>query len=103
MSITCTEENRCLTVHIQGELDHHRARELMAQLDREVNCALPRKLELDLSGLTFTDSSGIALLLRTYRNVQEIGGTMCVRNTPQQARKVFWAAGLQHIIPFEGV
>lgn len=103
MSITCTEENRCLTVHIQGELDHHRARELMEQLDREVNCALPRRLDLDLGGLTFTDSSGIALLLRTYRNVQQIGGTMCVHNTPLQARKVFWAAGLQHIIPFEGV
>ena len=64
MSVTCMEENRCLTASLSGELDHHRAREVMEELDRQIDAALPRKLTLDLAGLTFTDSSGIAVVLR---------------------------------------
>ena len=36
MSVTCMEENRCLTASLSGELDHHRAREVMEELDRKV-------------------------------------------------------------------
>ena len=31
MSVTCMEENRCLTASLSGELDHHRAREVMEE------------------------------------------------------------------------
>ena len=58
MAVMCEEENRCLTAAVSGELDHHRAKEVMEELDRQIDAALPRKLTLDLSGLTFTDSSG---------------------------------------------
>ena len=61
MPVTCMEENRCLTAAVSGELDHHRAREIMEELDRQIDAALPRKLTLDLSGLTFTDSSKLTV------------------------------------------
>ena len=61
---------------------------------------LPVRLTVDLSELTFTDSSGIAVLLRTWRHVQEIGGRMLVTGAPDQARRVFQAAGLDKLIPF---
>ena len=96
MSVTCMEENRCLTASLSGELDHHRAREVMEELDRQIDAALPRKLTLDLAGLTFTDSSGIAVVLRTFRQ-----GSMAVVNAPEQARRVFQAAGLDKLVPFE--
>lgn len=101
MSVTCMEENRCLTAAVSGELDHHRAREVMEELDRQIDAALPRKLTLDLSGLTFTDSSGIAVVLRTYKRMRQLQGSMVVVNTPDQARKVFQAAGLEKLIRFQ--
>ena len=64
MSVVCKEEGRVLRAELSGELDHHRARAVMEELDRQIDLALPRELVLDLSGLTFTDSSGIAVLLR---------------------------------------
>ena len=64
MAVTCTEEGRHLTAAVTGELDHHRAKEVMEELDRQIDAALPRTLTLDLGGMTFTDSSGIAVLLR---------------------------------------
>ena len=86
MSVTCMEENRCLTASLSGELD---------------DAALPRKLTLDLAGLTFTDSSGIAVVLRTFRRMRQLQGSMAVVNAPEQARRVFQAAGLDKLVPFE--
>ena len=48
MAVMCEEENRCLTAAVSGELDHHRAKEVMEELDRQIDAALPRTLTLDL-------------------------------------------------------
>ena len=85
-----------------GTLPHrvHRAKEIMRELDRQIDAALPRSLRLDLEQLTFSDSSGIAVLLRAYRRMRQLEGSMEVCNTPAQARKVFQAAGLEKLIQF---
>ncbi len=101
MPVTCKEDKRHLMAQVAGELDHHGARSVMEELDRRIDQARPRELTLDLSGLTFTDSSGIAVLLRTYRRMTQSQGSMRVVNTPAQAGKVFKAAGLERIIRFE--
>ena len=101
MPVTWREENRYLTAAVTGELDHHRAREVMEGLDRRIDEGLPRRLTLDLSGLTFTDSSGIAVVLRARKRMEQVGGTLRVANVPAQADKVFRAAGLQRLVPFD--
>ena len=101
MVVDCKEWERCLSAAIQGELDHHHARQVMEQLDRQIDLLLPRSLVLDLAGLTFTDSSGIAVLIRAFRRMGQLGGNLTVRNAPEQAQKVFYAAGLQKLMRFE--
>ena len=101
MPVTCREEKRCLTALVSGELDHHGARAVMNELDQRIDQAQPRELTLDLSGLTFTDSSGIAVLLRAHRRMSQVRGAMRVVSTPAQAGKVFRAAGLERIIRCE--
>lgn len=101
MPVTCKEDKRQLTALVAGELDHHEAKAVMAELNRRIDLGQPRQLTLDLSGLTFTDSSGIAVLLRTHRRMGQVQGSMRVVNTPAQAEKVFRAAGLEKIIRFE--
>ena len=101
MPVTCREEERCLTAAVAGELDHHGAKSVMEELDRRIDAARPRELTLDLGGLTFTDSSGIAVLLRTHRRMGQVQGAMRVVNAPVQAMRVFRAAGLERIIRFE--
>ena len=101
MPVNCTEEERRLTAAVTGELDHHGAKAVMEELDRRIDAALPRELTLDLGGLTFTDSSGIAVVLRTFRRMRQLQGSMAVVNAPEQARRVFQAAGLDKLVPFE--
>ena len=100
MPVTCKQDQRRLTARVEGELDHHRAREVIAEIDRQIDAARPRELTVDLGGLTFCDSSGIAVLLRAYRRMGQVQGAMRVVNTPDQAGKVFQAAGLDRIIRF---
>lgn len=101
MPVTCREEGRNLVAMVSGELDHHGAKAVMEELEARIDQALPRQLTLDLKGLTFTDSSGIAVLLRAWRRMGQIQGSMRVVGTPAQAEKVFRAAGLERMIRFE--
>lgn len=99
MPLSCQTERRTLTAQVSGEIDHHAARRLMRELDQAIESRSPRCLVLDLGAVTFMDSSGIAVLLRTRRRMLEGGGTMEVRNVPPQAGKVLRAANLHRILP----
>lgn len=101
MAVTCTGEDRVLTLAIAGEVDHHRAGEIMGELERHINFGLPRLLTIDLGGVTFMDSSGIAVLLRAYKRLGELGGAVRIKNVPMQAGKVLKAAGLQRLMQFD--
>ncbi len=101
MAITCTGEGRVRTALLRGEVDHHRARSLMRELENLVDTTAPRELILDLSGVTFMDSSGIAVVLRTWRQVQSLGGQLRLTGVPEQAGKVLRAAGVERLVTVE--
>ncbi len=96
----CQEEGRTLTVQVEGEVDHHRAKEIMEELDRRVDAALPKTMILDLGGVGFMDSSGIALVLRAHRRMGELGGTLRLSNVPPQAARVLRAARVDKLLPW---
>ena len=98
MPVTFSSQQDTLTAYLAGELDHHSAKGLLRRLDQEIEKALPTQLTLDLSGVTFMDSSGIALLIRARQRMQELGGTADVCGAAAQARRVLDAAGLQRYL-----
>ena len=98
MEMRYKTENRQLTITLTGELDHHAAKELMESIDRCMEQNLPIKTLLDLGGLTFMDSSGIAVLLRARRRMNELEGGLTVSRIPAQPRRVLEAAGLGRIM-----
>ena len=95
MEIEATSADRNLLLEMKGELDHHGARNALRELELSIDAALPKKLVLDLAGVTFMDSSGIALILRAQQRMQLLEGSLLVRNVPQQARRVLDAAGIK--------
>ena len=88
-----------LEIRLGGEIDHHRAAGLMRELEERLDQEAPREVELDLSGVSFMDSSGIALLIRVYRALTLTGGAMRVVRVPRQPGKVLRAAGLSRLFP----
>ncbi|MGI5962893.1 MAG: anti-sigma factor antagonist [Lawsonibacter sp.] len=101
MPVTCTLEERQLTACIEGELDHPGAKKIMEELGRQIDVLLPRELILDLEKVTFSDSSAIAVVLRSWKRMVQLGGGMQVIHTPEQTAKVFRAAGLDRMIQFK--
>ena len=91
-----------LEVSFAGELDHHAAKQAMHALEEELEEQLPRNLVLDFGGLQFMDSSGIAVVMRAYRRMQELGGSVCMKNVPDQPGKVLRAAAMDRLIPMDG-
>lgn len=99
MNISTAFSDGRLTAYLAGELDQHEARSAMRSLDELLDEYLPRDLIVDLSSLSFMDSSGIALLVRVSRRVREMGGRMWIENPAQQPKRVIDTAGIDRLIP----
>ena len=87
-----------LTVYLQGELDHHGVKNSMEAIERLLDQYLPRDVALDLSGLNFMDSSGIALILKLFRRQKESGGLAWVENPAEQPMRVIDASGIERLV-----
>ena len=98
MEMQATSADRNLLLEFRGELDHHGARNALRELEMAVDAALPKVLVLDMSGITFMDSSGIALILRAQQQMQLLDGSILVCNVPAQARRVLDAAGIGRLV-----
>ena len=87
-----------LRVKLCGELDHHGAKHAMLEIEELIDVFLPRDLIIDMEKLLFMDSSGIAVVLRSSRRMNEIGGRLWIENVPQQPMRVLDASGIERIV-----
>ena len=98
MEIRARDNERELLLELSGEIDHHGARNALKEVEMAIDAALPRLLTLDFSGVTFMDSSGIALILRSQQRMQLLDGRVVIRNIPAQAKRVLDAAGIGRLV-----
>ena len=98
MEINAKSVDRNLLLELSGEIDHHSARNAMREMELAVDAALPKKLVLDMTGVTFMDSSGIALILRTQQRMRLLDGSLLVCHVPEQAKRVLDAAGIGRLV-----
>lgn len=99
MRIITHDDGRCLTLRLMGELDHAAAQTVMPGIEDAVEEYLPRRCVLDLTGVSFMDSSGIAVILKTDRLLRQTGGVLALSGVPGQVRRVLDVAGLTKIVP----
>ena len=98
MDIKMENIGTTLVVKVAGEIDHHTAPELKAEIDREISLRNIINLVLDFDGVTFMDSSGIGVLAGRYKQIQARGGkTMVIRVRPQVDR-ILEISGLKKIL-----
>jgi anti-anti-sigma factor len=96
IEVTIETEGRSTRFRLRGELDITAA-DGLAEIVREVpdDC---RQVVLDLSGVTFLDSSGIAFLVRERRSHQQAGRECSVVGTQGQPARVLELAGLDDLV-----
>ena len=98
MKILSAYKDGRLTLYLQGELDHHGVKKYMLLIDKLIDDFLPRDCVIELSGLSFMDSSGISLILKINRRMLQCGGRTWIENAENQPRRVIDASGIERII-----
>ncbi len=88
---------KCMTVFLNGEIDHHTAAAIRKAIDDETDRLLPKILVLDFSSVTFMDSSGVGLVMGRYRNVSAHGGRLEAVNLPAGCYRIMKMSGLEKI------
>lgn len=86
-----------VTAFLEGEIDHHTAAEMRMEIDSAIQSYKPNLLKLDYGDVTFTDSSGVGLIMGRYRTMQAFGGKVIVTNLSPQIYKIMKLAGLEKI------
>ena len=98
MKIYSQEQSGVLRLSFMGELDHHDAKSSMKIIEDLIDESLPRDCIIDLSGLSFMDSSGIAVILRVGKRMADMGGRAWVENPAGQPLRVLDASGINRIV-----
>ena len=98
LAVTSFVQDKQLTVALTGEIDHHRARNVMDTLKRKIDEYLPKECILDFRDVTFMDSSGIAVILKAYRRMRELDGRLWVENVRPQPLRVLDASGIDRLV-----
>lgn len=73
--LTFSEKNGELTAKISGELDHFLASDVRGRIDDMMARKMPSALILDISGVTFMDSSGLGLIMGRYTACKSRGAS----------------------------
>ncbi len=97
MQLELTREGGNLSAALIGELDHHAAADLRQRIDAAVLSCRPRRLVIDLSRLSFMDSSGIGLIMGRYRLMVSLGGEVRLSGTSPRMERMIRLAGLDKL------
>lgn len=81
---------------VAGELDHHTAPQLTRALD-DVPLADGPAVVIELSGLTYCDSTGITVFVTAYHRVQAAGGSLSLAGLNHDLTRVFQTVGLDQV------
>lgn len=96
------QENESLRAVIGGEIDHHTARSIRAQIDTAIGACRPKRLILDMGGVSFMDSSGVGLIMGRYRLMQSYDGTVSVENVSPRIEKMLRLSGIGQLARISG-
>lgn len=98
MHLTSYLQDGTLTIALTGEIDHHCAKQYIQSISAKVEAYTPQVCILDFQDVTFMDSSGIAVVINTLRNLTKIDGRLEIAGLNQQPMKVFRASGIDKLV-----
>ena len=98
MHLTSFLQAGTLTIALTGEIDHHCAKQYIQTITAKIEAYTPQICILDFQEVTFMDSSGIAVVINSLRNMAKIEGKLELTGLKHQPMKVFRASGVDKLI-----
>lgn len=90
-----------LELNLSGDIDHHTAAQLRAQLDALILQKRPHVLRLNLSAISFMDSSGLGLVMGRYALMTRVGGTLIIVRPSAPAKRMLQLAAMERFLQIE--
>jgi anti-sigma B factor antagonist len=81
---------------LEGEIDLHIAPRVAALLDAIIG-QKPERVVVDLSGVSYIDSSGLAVLIEGMQKVETYGGKFLLAGLQDNVRPIFEIARLDQV------
>lgn len=103
MRLTSFLEDGKLTISLTGEIDHHRAKDLIRSIQSKIEAYNPNVCLLDFCDVSFMDSSGIAVVINTLRIMTKIEGKLLLAGLGSQPMKVFRTSGIDKLVEIKEV
>ena len=85
-ALKCITSGKCLTVYLEGDIDHHNARTVRSRIDTKIYIQRPEEL-----------------ILGRYTKAVELGILFKVANPSPQIRKILDLAGTERLIKIENI
>ena len=96
LDITTSVVGGRTVVAVSGEIDVYTAPQLREQLDREIEAGT-HHLVVDLSSVTFMDSTGLGVLVGRLKQIRLNDGSMRLVCNQDRVLKVFVITGLDKV------
>jgi anti-anti-sigma factor len=97
MEISTQQVEDALAVKVRGRLDNYWTEHLRTNLEEFVRGGA-HVIRLDLSEVSFLSSAGVGLLVLTYRQLREIGGTLIIASPSVRVKQVLDLCKLSPIL-----
>lgn len=98
MKVRLLGEKRALLVTVDGELDHHIAEKIKAEVDDKMRSTNAVNIIFDFSELSFMDSSGLGVIMGRYKKARTLGGKVIVFGVNAGILRIMEMSGLSKII-----
>ena len=100
MQIKSRMVNKTLYILLSGELDEYTAQTVRKNLDLLLETEKGYvQIVIDLSELTFMDSTGVGVLIGRYKKMRERNKPIFISNPSRNAERIFKMSGLYEIMP----
>ena len=95
-AVSKAPRNRPNVLTLEGEIDLHVSPAIGVSLARMIE-KKPARLVVDLSQVTYIDSSGLAALIEAMQNVEKYGGKFALAGLQETVRSIFEIARLDQV------
>src|SRR5207247_11097151 len=97
MEIIKRKSGGLVELEIKGRLDGYWADHLAKALDDEIRQG-SHHLLIDLSQVAFLSSAGIGILVKFYKQLKSIEGSLSVSRSSEQVKKILELSGLKEVL-----
>jgi len=97
VSVATEERGDVVVISVGGEVDAHTAPAVREAVDDRIRPGA--RVVVDLSDVTFLDSTGLGVLVTSLKRLREVDGSLDLVVASPRVLKVFTLTGLDVVIP----